>query len=60
MRKYEEISEKERLLKEILCSTRLIAGKREFFRETLSSQIVEKGGLKRDKRERKEEKIIFV
>lgn len=55
MAKYTEISEKERLLREILHSARLIAGKREFCRETLSSQIVEKGGLKRDKREEKEE-----
>ncbi len=57
MVEYEEISEKERLLREILCSARLIAGKREFCRETLSSQIVENGGLKKDKRETKEELV---
>ena len=48
MAKYEEISEKERHLREILRSARLIAG----------SQIEEKGGLKRDEREGKEELVI--
>jgi len=48
MVKYEEISEKERILREILVSARLITGKREFLREKLSYEIVEKGGLKKE------------
>jgi hypothetical protein len=58
MVKYEELSEKERFLKEILRSARLITGKRELCRGALSNQIIEKGGLKRDERERREEKTI--
>ncbi len=58
MVKYEEISEKERLLREILCSARLVTGKREFCRETLSNPIAEKRGLKGGERERKEEVVI--
>ncbi|MBU3913460.1 MAG: hypothetical protein KKB21_00040 [Nanoarchaeota archaeon] len=54
--RYIEFSEKERFLREILCSGQLIAQKREFCRETLSCQIREKG-VKNNERERKEDII---
>ena len=43
--KYEEISEKERILREILRSSRLLTGKREFLREGISEKTGQKGGL---------------
>lgn len=46
MAEYVELSEKERILKEILDSARLLAEKRELSGGKLSQQIVEKGGFK--------------
>jgi len=59
MEKYEEISEKERILREILRSSRLLTGKREFLREGTSERIAQKGGLS-EKEGRNRELIIKI